>query len=351
MNDKVTDEQKRPEEEKLIPVGDGAEGFAGTEESEETEEERSETSEESGDERVGHSEDENDDPERQKLREKRRQERKTRRERDRREMNFLRQRNEQMERQLSELVRRQSQHERLTVQGRLSTLEERIQEVDSIYDKAIIAKDEATAAEARKVKAKLQQTKEQLERAVETQVEEERAEPEAQNAPPTITPEMRARFAQARKWMSRNPWFDPNLSDEVSHIVKVMDDRLQAEGEMSAEEPEYWEELDRRVAKRFPELQQSRKKATNVSDPFHEEDEDDLEEERPQRREPQKRKASGPKFSVGGRTRPLKANEVYLDSERRKALEELGAMDDPVLRERYLRAYQTYDRDAARNKN
>jgi len=58
-------------------------------------------------------------------------------------------------------------------------------------------------------------------------------------------------------------------------------------------------------------------------------------------------KNRGPSFRTGGRERPLKANEVYISPERKAAMEEAGVWDDPVLRNKYLKSYSDYDKQAA----
>ncbi len=55
----------------------------------------------------------------------------------------------------------------------------------------------------------------------------------------------------------------------------------------------------------------------------------------------------GPAFRTGGRERPLKKNEVYISAERKEAMIEAGVWDDPVLRNKYLKSYADYDKQAA----
>jgi hypothetical protein len=58
-------------------------------------------------------------------------------------------------------------------------------------------------------------------------------------------------------------------------------------------------------------------------------------------------KNRGPSFRTGGRERPLKPNEVYISAERKEAMIEAGVWDDPVLRNKYLKSYSDYDKQAA----
>lgn len=338
------DEQK---EEKLIPVGEGADPVVEKPVEPEKPVETAEVEEED-DERIGHSEEDEVDPERQALRERRREERRTKRNRDRTEMNFLRKRNEQLERQVSAVALRQTQHERISVNQRLGEVDGKLREVDSIYDKAIINKDEETAAEARRVRADLEGVRDKLREAASESERTERVEA-ARATEPDTPPEKQRAMDRAREWVGRNSWYDPKLGDERSHFAKVIEDRLSAEGELTADDPEYWRELDRRIAKHFPDIAKKKPVKTEADDLFDEDDEDEG-DERPARKpaEPPKRKSGGPKFSVGGKTRALKPNEVYLSKERRAALEEMGVMDDPILRDKYFKAYQRYDEEEAR---
>lgn len=349
-----------PAEETLVIVGDGANPSP-----EETEEEASPSEapepeekddpedrdpEPEDDERVGHSEErdaEETDEGREALRESRRQERKRRREREKRnqkELMFLRKRNEQVERQLSELAVRQTETEKVSIDQRIGSLESQIREAEDIHGAAIKAGDGTTATEALRVKDQLSRVRDKLAETkgkVEAQAPRRTEEPAPRREDPDVARNLRS-------WMDRNEWFDPKFRDETSHLVGIIEQRLANEGEYTADDPEYWRELDRRVAKRFPEMKIKGKK--NAREEIF--DEDDDEEDELTRREapPLKKKGGGPRFSVGGRTRSLKPNEVFIDAERRAALEEMGVWEDKEARERYLNSYKRYDDEARQNK-
>ena len=55
----------------------------------------------------------------------------------------------------------------------------------------------------------------------------------------------------------------------------------------------------------------------------------------------------GPQFRTGGRERPLRKNEVYISPDRKEAMIEAGVWDDPVLRNKYLKSYSDYDKQAS----
>jgi hypothetical protein len=55
-------------------------------------------------------------------------------------------------------------------------------------------------------------------------------------------------------WLARNDWFDGSGDDERSAIALALDKSLARTGEWEPGTPEYFEELDRRIAKRLPEF-------------------------------------------------------------------------------------------------
>ena len=115
--------------------------------------------------------------------------------------------------------------------------------------------------------------------------------------------------------------------------MRALDESLSAEG-YDPTSKEYWDELTARVKRRLPERF---KKGARVRD----EDDDDMEEdEKP-------RANAGPKFSSGGRERPLKKGEVYVSAERKQAMKEYGVWDDKVARDRMLRKYAQWDAELA----
>ena len=54
-------------------------------------------------------------------------------------------------------------------------------------------------------------------------------------------------------------------------------------------------------------------------------------------------------MTAGAQDRPLKPNEVYISPERKEAMIEAGVWDDPETRQRYLKQYADYDRNAGEN--
>ena len=281
-----------------------------------------------GDERLAESQDdaEEDMSPNRKRRLKRREIRKRAKENAERELRFLREQN-------AELVRRVSAIEGHTLTTSVQSIEQRMQDAmrdaqqaEQIMARAIEAgngDDAATALrlrdEARQRAAQLLQSKQQVEGARQ------------QQANPTVDPRVR-NFAQ--EWVAANPWYDPNGRDEDSRITKAIDDGLVAEGYNPAS-PDYWHELTRRVSARLG----------------NDEPRSEPKGERAERGErdagPAKRKAP-PTGNTREHVPPSTRKEVYVTPDRKQAMIDAGVWDDPVLRTRYLKAYQAYDKNSAR---
>jgi hypothetical protein len=293
------------------------------------------------DERTGHAESDEDDSAGLSREQKRRRRKREKFEQNQRELAFLRARNAQLEqeqsRRLAEMESRQSQSDVLAIDGRITQAESNIREAETLYTQALKANDAEAATEALRVKDQFREGLNQLRgaRAQTMRAARERQTTAAQPQAPDP-----AILQRAQEWTREHSWFDPTLRDEDSTIAHAVEQRLFREGRLDPRSPEYWDEVDRRLAKRLPERYSSRQE---------DDDEDDF-DERPVRRVNGngQRKPSGPVIKVGGRERPLKKGEVYIDEDRKAAMIEHGVWDDPKERERYLKAYQKYDREAGR---
>ena len=302
---------------------------------------------EAGDERTGHADDEGQEDGSGLSREQKRRRRKREKyERDQRELALLRTRNEQLEREqsrrMAEMENRQTQSDVLAIDARISQAESSIREAESLHTQAIKAQDAEAATEALRVRDTFRDTVNQLRGAKQRAVQTARGRQTEASQPPSMDP---AIVRRAQEWTREHSWFDPTLRDEDSAIAQAIERRVFGEGRLDPCSDEYWEEVDRRVAKRLPD-----RYAANGRD--LDEDDEDERDTRPGRRvngstkEP--RRASGPTIKVGGRERTLKKGEVYIDEDRKAAMIEAGVWDDPKERERYLKSYQKYDRDAGR---
>lgn len=339
----MADEKKKDEDEKIVMVSDHGElddsgkpkeKAADKEEVESKEDDEAEESEEEegSEERVGHSSTEED--ERRESRRKERQATKVRRrearDRNQRELTFLRQRNEQLERRFSQVESRTGQNEVLAVDQRISQIKASLKTAEEVMADAVEQAKGKDFSEARRIHDQLRDDLNQLTQ-VKSQIEAQAKEPRTQEPDPALR-------ALADEWREEHSWWKPGGSDDDSKVVSAIDAQLTREGGYDPTTQDYWDELSRRVQKRLPHRYKKAAKAVELDD---EEMDDEEEEEAP------RRSSKGPKFSAGGRERPLKKNQVYVSPERIAALKDLGAWDDPILRKRYLKRYQDYDREHA----
>ncbi len=292
------------------------------------------------------------------------------RDRDRTELRYLRARNEQLERSASDAASRLDKLERHDDEERLSRIKNAIRNADATIVKLTAAGEEAQALEATTIKNNLQ---DQLERE-QRRMTAERGAPRREEGDGGRQPAERREergggdegglSATAKRnalaWQARNSWFKPDDPGTDERVVHALDAAILAEGEFAPEDPEYYRELDRRIAEYMPH----RARRANGGDRGGDDDERGGGEERrgegrrdergdrdrDDRNGGERPRRDAPRFRVGGRDRALKPNEVYLSKERREALEEMGAMDDPVLMKKYLKAFKSYDEQAARRK-
>ena len=277
-----------------------------------------------------------DNEDREELRRKRREEktdraarRKQAIERDKTELNYLRQRNESLE-------KRMFQVEKSVVGNTISGIDDRIADTiaevkaaERIIAHAIEAGNGEDAAKAMRIRDQAVQKVQQLQvhkhqhNQVAQNLHQQSQQPPVQQQAPGPDPEV-AGFAQ--DWVSKNSWYDPNGEDEASKIVLAIDQSLVESGYNPKTEA-YWRELDKRVAKRLPDI----KGGGNYDD-----SQDD--DRRGQRRGP-------PVGSSRDQAPQSTRREVYISPERKQAMTDAGVWDDPVLRQRYLKQYAKWDRE------
>lgn len=307
-------------------------------------------------ERAGHAADEPDDQgggDGQSLtrEQKRRQRKREKHQRDQRELSFLRTRNEQLEREqsrrMADIETRQTQSDVLAIDSRISQAENDIREAESLYVQARRNNDPEAEAEALRVKDQLREGLGQLKATKNHAIRTARERQQQAAQPPGLPPEV---IARAQDWVREHNWFDPKLQDEDSAIAHAIERRVFNEGRLDPTSDAYWEEVDRRIARRLPERYAN---GRDRPDPDDDDFDDDEAGQAPRsgrnngRRAPERR-ASGPTIKVGGRERPLKKGEVFIDADRKNAMIEAGVWDDPEQRARFLKSYQKYDRDAGR---
>ena len=275
------------------------------------------------DERVSSS---NENDGRDDVKERRRQEkvdRKQRRDeaikRDKLELDFLRKRNDDLERRV--LVQEQKTHkiDLNAFDSEISKAAQEAEMADRVIAKAVAAGNGEDVTQAMRYRdqalAKIQQLnfqKQQL----------------SVKAPqPQQIDDVTLRHAQ--DFIKENSWYDAQGGNEDSAIVIAIDQALAREG-YDPRSAEYWDELRKRAARRLPER-------------FSSDDEPPRREERAEsKREPR----GGPAVGSGREHAPATTRkEIYISPERKQALIEAGVWDDPVLRSRYVKRYAEYDKN------
>ena len=129
----------------------------------------------------------------------------------------------------------------------------------------------------------------------------------------------------AREWMKRNSWYNPQANDADSRIAKRMDEIMAAQG-WDPSDPDYFEELDSRLQKELPH----RYNSSN--------DEDSRNVRRPRNVVASSgREASA---AYGGSNR----SQFVLSPDRVKAMKEAGAWDNPERKAKMIKQFIAYDR-------
>lgn len=301
----------------LIPVETPpAEGDTGT--AAETPAEDDEDDHDEGDARL-HDEEGDEEGEdasaNRKRRQKRREMQKRARDAAQHELRLLREQNAELMRRVSAVEGHAIQTNAQGLDARLNQALAEVRQAETIIARATEAgngedvvaamriRDEAIAAASQ-----LQQAKQQFEQAAQ------RAQ---QPAPPQVDPRV-ASYAQ--EWMQANPWYDPRGADRDSALTKAIDNELVRDG-FDPKTREYWEELTARVADALGETSAPAAK--------------------PRRKAP-------PTGNTREHAPASTKREIYVTPERKAAMIEAGAWDDPVKRQKMLRAYQAYDNGSAR---
>lgn len=270
---------------------------------------------------------EDDGDERSDIRERRRQEkleRKQRREearnRDKLELDFLRKRNEDLERRMSAQEQRTHSLDLSAFDGAIAKAAQEAEMADRVIAKAVAAGNGEDVTQAMRYRdqaiAKIQQLNFQKQ-----QVAQQKPQPQQID-------DLTLRYAQ--DFIKENPWYDAQGRDEDSAIVIAIDQALAKDG-FNPQTEEYWDELRKRAARRLPERFEADTPRRGSND----------------RAEPREARQprGGPAVGSGREHAPTSTRkEVYISPERKQALVEAGVWDDPVLRSKYVKRYAEYDR-------
>jgi hypothetical protein len=117
----------------------------------------------------------------------------------------------------------------------------------------------------------------------------------------------------AQDWAKMNSWFDPDGRDERSKEVMKIDQELINDG-YNPNSLEYWNKLTSLTSNLAPNRRSQSK--------------------------------GGPRMGSGNeRGQGSGRNEVYISPERKAAMIETGAWEDPVRRQRMLKQYAEWDRN------
>ena len=318
-NVKVDDEQ----EEEFVAVEDESEGAPPEDDEQEVEDE------EQQDERLaGDQESDGDKRDRRRSENKNRRTRqKEARERTERELNFLRTRNEDLERRFSsfeqETDARMAGSEIANVDGAINKARADLQLANTVIQQAVELNDGRNLTEALDHRDTIRDNLRDLSEAKGYLSTNRRGGGDY------VQQQLDPRHvAHAQQFMMDHDWWDPQGRDQDSVKVLEIDRALVMEG-FNPTDKNYWDELRTRTEDALPDRSDS--SAGNRGG-------DQSGNGRSQNR--------GPQFRTGGRERPLRKNEVYISAERKDAMIEAGVWDDPVLRNKYLKSYSDYDKQA-----
>ena len=300
------------DDDDLIPVETPPEEETKAEEPEVEDDEDDDDDDE--DARLAESDDDNDEEvsKNQKRRQKRREVQKRAKEAAQRELETLRQLN-------ADLIRRVSAIETHTANSNAQTLEQKlaqavaeVQQAEHVIAKATEQGNGDDVVAAMRIRDQAIYEAQRL-NAAKQEFEQTRQ----QSAQPQANP---AVMSYAKQWMDANPWYDPQGGDRDSALTKGIDNELAREGYNPASR-EYWEELTARVSEAIGGNDEPKAK--------------------PRRKAPP---TGGTREHAPVSTK----KEIYVTPDRKQAMIEAGVWDDPVLRQRYLKAYQAYDTGSAR---
>ena len=280
------------------------------------------------DEPIARSSDEGgSEEERDAIRERRRQEKQDRKQRrdeaikrDKIELDFLRKRNDDLERRVTVQEQRTHSLDLSAFDGAIAKAAQEAEMADRVIAKAVAAGNGEDVTQAMRYRdqaiAKIQQLNFQKQ-----QVAQQKPQPQQID-------DLTLRYAQ--DFIKENPWYDAQGRDEDSAIVIAIDQALAKDG-FNPQTEEYWDELRKRAARRLPERFEAdapRRSGNDRAEPR-------------EARQPR----GGPAVGSGREHAPTSTRkEVYISPERKQALVEAGVWDDPVLRSKYVKRYAEYDR-------
>lgn len=269
------------------------------------------------DEVVSREADDGDDnsDERAAIRERRRKEKHERKERrdkaitrDKLELDFLRKRNDDLERRLTTQEMRAYQSDLSNIDAHYVQAQRELQMAETVIAKAVAAGNGEDVAQA------IRYRDEAISKAHQIAQYKQQAVHQAPQGQPSIDD---MTLHHAKEFLEENPWYDMQGRDEASAVVLAIDQNLAREG-FDPKSEDYWDELRVRASKRLPDKFGKSGRKTR----------------------------GGPSLGSGREHAPTSTRqEVYISADRKQALIDAGVWDDPVLRMKYVKRYAQYDRD------
>lgn len=255
------------------------------------------------------------DVEREAIRERRRLEkleRKDRRDkaitRDKTELDFLRKRNDELERRMSAQEQRAHASDLGNLAQQAANAQREAEMAERVIAKAVEAGNGEDVTKAMRYRDQALHNLNQL----------QFAQQQARQRPAQTSTVDDRTMRKAQEFLKENSWYDPQGRNEDSAIVLAIDQTLVRDG-FDPTSDEYWDELKSRAARRLPE--------------------------RFSKARPERESRGGPSIGSGREHAPSSTRtEVYISPERKQALMDAGVWDDPVLRMKYVKRYSEYDK-------
>lgn len=301
------------DDDDLIPVETPPEEETKAEEAE-VDDDEDDDEDDGEDARLAESDDDHDEEvsKNQKRRQKRREVQKRAKEAAQRELETLRQLNADLLRRVSAIETHTANSNAQTLEQKLAQAVAEVQQAEHVIAKATEQGNGDDVVAAMRIRDQAIYEAQRL-NAAKQEFEQTRQQAAQPQANPAVV-------SYAKQWMDANPWYDPQGGDRDSALTKGIDNELAREGYNPASR-EYWEELTARVSEAIGGNDEPRAK--------------------PRRKAPP---TGGTREHAPVSTK----KEIYVTPDRKQAMIEAGVWDDPVLRQRYLKAYQAYDTGSAR---
>jgi hypothetical protein len=257
-----------------------------------------------------------DNEDREDLRRRRREEkaersqrRKAAMERDKAELDQLRRDNAMLSQRMQAIERRSANSDASALEARLRESEEEVRAAEYVISQAVNAGNGEDVAKAIRIRDEAIARSREL-TVAQMQMKQQRQPQQPKQEQGLLDP-IGHRLAQ--DWAKINSWFDPNGKDERSKEVMKIDQELINDG-YNPNSLEYWNELTSLTRNLAPNRRSQSK--------------------------------GGPRMGSGNeRSQGSSRNEVYISPERKAAMMETGAWEDPVRRQRMLKQYAEWDRN------